>query len=184
MTDKKELEGLESTTLAVAAQKAAQAGHKGATAESGPWLLTLDYTTYSAIVSFAKNRELRKKMYIAYRRIAADGKTDNTGIIKEILRNRLEMSKLLGFATYADQAFLSKVRGGQASGGLLGVTKGGEGHVRPCLQPPATVRYAQHPYLRALESRGPHLPSAPVVSEQVWEVPQSQGCLAPSSAGV
>lgn len=107
--DKNQLAGLEETTLAVAAQKAIEAGYKGATAEGGPWLLTLDYTTYSAVVSFARNRELRKKFYIAYRRIAADGKTDNAGIIKQILKHRQDMSQMLSFKTYADQAFLSKV---------------------------------------------------------------------------
>lgn len=107
--DKKELAGLEPTTLAVAAQKAAEAGHKGATPESGPWLLTLDYTTYSAVVSFADNRELRKKFYTAYRRIAADGKTDNTDIIKQILKARQETSNILGMANYAEQSFLGKV---------------------------------------------------------------------------
>lgn len=111
MKERTELEGLEATTLEVAAKKAIDAGHKGATAEAGPWLLTIDYTTYSAVLSFAKSRELRKKFYIAYRRLAADGKTDNTEIIKQILKNRQEMSQLLGFRTFSDQAFLSKVGG-------------------------------------------------------------------------
>ena len=109
--DKKQLEGLEPTTLAVAAKKAVEEGHKGATAEAGPWILTLDYPTYSAVVSFAKDRELRKKLYMAYRRVAADGKTDNTGVIKQILGIRQELSKILGFENYAEQAFLGKVRG-------------------------------------------------------------------------
>jgi oligopeptidase A len=108
--DKKELEGLEPTTLAVAAQKAAAEGHKGATAEAGPWLLTLDYTTYSAVVSFAKNRDLREKMYRAYRRIGADAPSDNTDIIKQILKRRQQLAHMLGFKSYAEESFLSKVR--------------------------------------------------------------------------
>jgi len=108
--DKTQLEGLEPTTLAVAAKKAAQEGHKAATAEAGPWVLTLDYNTYNSIVSFAKDRELRKKMYIAYRRVAADGKSDNTDIIKQILAARQEVAKILGFPNYAEESFLGKVR--------------------------------------------------------------------------
>lgn len=107
--DKKELEGLEPTTLAVAAQKAAAEGHKGATAESGPWLLTLDYTTYSSVVSFAKNRDLREKFYRAYRRIGADGNSDNTDIIRQILKLRQQLARMLGFKSYAEESFLSRV---------------------------------------------------------------------------
>jgi oligopeptidase A len=108
--DKKELEGLEPITLAVAAQKAAAEGHKGATAEAGPWLLTLDYSTYSAVVSFANNRDLREKMYRAYRRIGADAPSDNTDIIKQILKRRQQLAQMLGFKSYAEESFLSKVR--------------------------------------------------------------------------
>lgn len=108
--DKKEVKGLEPTTLAVTAQKAVEEGYKNATAEAGPWLITLDDPTYSAVVSFAKNRELRKTLYLAYRRVAAEGKTDNTGVIKQILGIRQELSKILGFPNYAEQAFLGKVR--------------------------------------------------------------------------
>lgn len=109
--DKKELEGLEATTLAVAAQKAADEGHKGATAEAGPWLLTLDYTTYSAVVSFANNRDLREKVYKAYRSIGGQGKTDNTDIIRQIIAKRQQLARMLGFKNYAEESFLGKVGG-------------------------------------------------------------------------
>jgi hypothetical protein len=103
----------------VAAGKAVNAGHKGATAESGPWLLTLDYTTYSAVVGFSTDRELRKKFYNAYRSIASSGATDNTAVINEILAGRAEVAKLTGFPNFAEQAFQGKV------GGWCGVGAGG-----------------------------------------------------------
>jgi hypothetical protein len=41
-----QVEGIPPTTLVRAAQEAAEAGHAGATAQSGPWLFNLDAPTY------------------------------------------------------------------------------------------------------------------------------------------
>lgn len=38
------------------AVKAESNGHKGATAEEGPWLFTLDFPSYQPILTHAKNR--------------------------------------------------------------------------------------------------------------------------------
>lgn len=46
ITDPKEIDGLPGTALSLAAQQAAANGHEGATAEAGPWLLTLDLPCY------------------------------------------------------------------------------------------------------------------------------------------
>jgi Zn-dependent oligopeptidase len=109
ITDKQKLAGLERSTLAVAAQKAKEAGHKNATTDKGPWMLTLDFSTYAAVVTFAKDRELRKKMYTAYRSLASTGKTDNAPIIRQILQGRREMSGLLGYPNFAELSLSSKV---------------------------------------------------------------------------
>jgi Zn-dependent oligopeptidase len=109
ITDKQKLAGLERSTLAVAAQKAKEAGHKNATTDKGPWLLTLDYSTYAAVVTFAKDRALRKTAYTAYRSLASSGKTDNTPIIRQILQGRRELSGLLGYPNFAEQSLSSKV---------------------------------------------------------------------------
>eukprot|EP00882_Tetradesmus_deserticola_P013581 GHRQ01014418.1.p1 GENE.GHRQ01014418.1~~GHRQ01014418.1.p1 ORF type:complete len:626 (+),score=219.37 GHRQ01014418.1:345-2222(+) len=109
VTDKQKLDGLESSTLAVAAQKAKAAGHKNATTERGPWLLTLDFSTYAAIMSFAKDRALRKTAFTTYRSLASSGKTDNTPIIRQILEYRREFAVLLGYPNYAEQSFSTKM---------------------------------------------------------------------------
>jgi oligopeptidase A len=109
ITDKKQLDGMQQSALEVAAKRAIGAGHKNATTESGPWLLTLDYPTYLAVVTFAHDRELRKKLYTSYRRVAADGVTNNDDVIKQILKGRQELAQLLNFTSYAEQAFLGKV---------------------------------------------------------------------------
>lgn len=108
--DKQQVDGLENSTLSVAAQKAKDAGQKNATMEKGPWLLTVDFSTYSAVMSFAKDRELRKKIYKAYRGLASRGKVDNGPIILEILALRKEMAQMLGYPNYAEDSFSSKVR--------------------------------------------------------------------------
>jgi oligopeptidase A len=56
VTDIKDLEGLPPTALGLAAQQARSAGHDTATAEAGPWLLTLDFPSYYPVLTHAKNR--------------------------------------------------------------------------------------------------------------------------------
>jgi Zn-dependent oligopeptidase len=56
VTDIKDLEGLPPTALGLAAQQARSAGHEQATAEAGPWLLTLDFPSYYPVLTHAKNR--------------------------------------------------------------------------------------------------------------------------------
>jgi hypothetical protein len=126
VTDSKQVEGMEATTRAVAAGKAADAGHKGATAEEGPWLLTLDYSTYSGVVQFAKDRELRRRFWLAYRNIAANGTAaDNTAIINQMLAGRQELARILNFTNYGTLAMEGKVRARAVWGG--GCVAGGAG---------------------------------------------------------
>ena len=107
--DRRRLAGLEQTALAVAAQKAVEAGYKHATTAGGPWVFTPDATTYAAVTNFARDRELRKQMYTAYRSLASSGKHDNTPIIRKILTLRRESVQLLGYSNYAESAFTTRV---------------------------------------------------------------------------
>jgi oligopeptidase A len=108
--DKRQVAGLPVSTLDVAAQNARAAGRKGAATEKGPWLLLLDDPTYKAVILFAKDRNMRKKFYIAHRNVASSGKWDNTPIIAEILKLRKEMAAILGYPNYAQYAFQDRVR--------------------------------------------------------------------------
>lgn len=56
VTDESEVEGLPPTALGLAAQQARSAGHEAATAETGPWLLTLDFPSYYPVMTNAKHR--------------------------------------------------------------------------------------------------------------------------------
>lgn len=81
ITDKKEIEGLPESALALAAQTAVSKGTEDATAESGPWILTLDIPSYLPVMLHAKNRSLREELYKAYLSRASSDDIDNTPVI-------------------------------------------------------------------------------------------------------
>ena len=98
VTDKAEVDGLPESALELAAQTATSKGHEGATAESGPWVFTLDIPSYMPVMLHAKNRGLREELYREYLTRASSGETDNTPNIDEILQLRQEKAKLLGLS--------------------------------------------------------------------------------------
>lgn len=109
ITDKKEIEGLPPTALGLAAQTAASKGHENATPENGPWMLTLDAPSFSSVMQHAKNRALREEIYRAYVTRASSGELDNTPVIEQILKLRLEKAKLLGYNNYAEVSMATKM---------------------------------------------------------------------------
>ncbi|KAL8044715.1 hypothetical protein ABFX02_08G063600 [Erythranthe guttata] len=109
ITDKKDIEGLPASALGLAAQTAVSKGHENATAESGPWMITLDAPSFMAVVQHAKNRTLREEVYRAYISRASSESLDNTAIIDQILKLRLEKAKLLGYNNYAEVSMASKM---------------------------------------------------------------------------
>ncbi|KAF1861777.1 hypothetical protein Lal_00026217 [Lupinus albus] len=109
ITDKKEIEGLPATALGLAAQSAVSKGHENATAENGPWVITLDAPSYIAVMQHARNRSLREEVYRAYLSFASSGDLDNTEIIEQILKLRLEKAKLLNYNNYAEVSMATKM---------------------------------------------------------------------------
>ncbi|RDY02506.1 Organellar oligopeptidase A, chloroplastic/mitochondrial, partial [Mucuna pruriens] len=109
ITDKKEIEGLPATALGLAAQSAVSKGHENATAENGPWIITLDAPSYIAVMQHARNRSLREEIYRAFITRASSGDLDNTGIIDQILKLRLEKAKLLNYNNYAEVSMATKM---------------------------------------------------------------------------
>ncbi|KAK4490531.1 hypothetical protein RD792_001211 [Penstemon davidsonii] len=109
ITDINEIEGLPATALGLAAQTAVSKGHENATAESGPWIITLDAPSFTAVMQHAKNRTLREEVYRAYLSRASSGDLDNTPIIDQILKLRLEKAKLLGYNNYAEVSMATKM---------------------------------------------------------------------------
>ncbi|PIA81154.1 peptidase M3 [Gaetbulibacter sp. 4G1] len=95
ITDKKELSGLPEGTKEAAYQLAESKNKKG-------WLFTLDYPSYIPFVTYADNRELRKKISLA---AGAKGfkndELDNQDNVIKIAKLRYERAKLLGYSTHA-----------------------------------------------------------------------------------
>ncbi|KAK4441245.1 Organellar oligopeptidase A, chloroplastic/mitochondrial [Sesamum alatum] len=109
ITDKKEIEGLPLTTLAIAAETALLKGYEKAAAENGPWVITLDGPIYRSVLQHARSRSLREEVYRAYVSRASHGPLNNTPIIEWILELRLEKAKLLGHSNYAEVSMETKM---------------------------------------------------------------------------
>lgn len=84
-------------------------GEEGATAEEGPWLLTLDFPSYLPVMTHSQNRDLREEVYRAFITRASTGETDNTPVIDQILTLRRAKAQLLGFDNFAEVSMASKV---------------------------------------------------------------------------
>ncbi|XP_021654006.2 probable cytosolic oligopeptidase A, partial [Hevea brasiliensis] len=119
ITDKKEIEGLPATALSLAAQTAISKGHKEATAENGPWIITLDAPSFMSVMQHAHNRALREEVYRAYVTRASSGDLDNTPIIDQILKLRQEKAKLLNYSNYAEVSMATKMATVQKAEELL-----------------------------------------------------------------
>jgi oligopeptidase A len=93
------LKGLSENALAAAAHSASQRDLNG-------WLLTLEFPSFHAVMTYADDRALREKMYRAYTTRASDQAENqalnNNDLMVEILQLRQEKAELLGFDHYAD----------------------------------------------------------------------------------
>lgn len=96
ITDKNKLHGLPETALETALEAAKERNLDG-------WVFTLDMPSYSPFITYCKNRELRKKIYMARNTICTkDNKENNFDVCKQLVNVRREMAQLLGYKTYAD----------------------------------------------------------------------------------
>ncbi|MEB3250456.1 MAG: M3 family metallopeptidase [Merismopediaceae bacterium] len=109
LTQPDEIAGLPASLLSLAAQTARGQGEETATAEAGPWVITLDYPSYLPFMKYGKNRELREKLYRAFVSRAAGGEWDNNPLIERILELRREQAQILGYSTYAEVSLARKM---------------------------------------------------------------------------
>lgn len=95
LTDEKDLAGLPEGTIE-AARSLAKAQEKEG------WIFTLDHPSYVPFMTYAKNRELRKKLAIAFgARGFQKNEFDNQEIVLKIAKLRFERAQLLGYETHA-----------------------------------------------------------------------------------
>ena len=107
VTDEAALAGL---TDSAKAQMAAAAQAKGLDG----WLISLEFPSYYAVMTYANDRALREEIYAAYCTRASDqgpnaGQFDNGPVMHEILDLRQELAGLLGFANFAELSLATKM---------------------------------------------------------------------------
>ena len=97
VTDEAELEGLPESAKQAAAEEAEAAGHPG------EWLFTPKRTSFTPVLQYCKNRELRKALLMEYTtRGNHDNENDNKSVINQTMRLRTEKAHLFGFDCSAD----------------------------------------------------------------------------------
>ncbi|WP_223032931.1 M3 family metallopeptidase [Hanstruepera marina] len=90
-----ELSGLPDGANEAAQQLAESKGKEG-------WLITLDYPSYIPFMTYADNRELRKKLAVAFGAKAfQNNEQDNQDNVLQIAKLRHERANLLGYKTHA-----------------------------------------------------------------------------------
>jgi len=95
ITDEKELSGLPEGTREAAHSLAKSQKKEG-------WIFTLDHPSYIPFVTYADNRELRKKMAIAFgARAFQNNEFDNQEIVLKIAKLRFDRAQVLGYKTHS-----------------------------------------------------------------------------------
>jgi oligopeptidase A len=103
--DKNALTGIPSDALEASREGASGEGKSG-------YKFTLHFPSYMPVLQYADNRALRETMYRGYATRASEfGKKewDNTTLISDILKLRLEAAQLLGFNNYAELSLATKM---------------------------------------------------------------------------
>ncbi len=107
LTDEAALAGLPDSAKGQMKQAAEAKGLDG-------WLITLEFPSYYAVMTYADDRALRQEVYTAYSTRASDqgpnaGQFDNGPVMEEILDLRQELARLLGYASYAELSLATKM---------------------------------------------------------------------------
>lgn len=107
ITDESQLAGLPDSAKAQMAQAARAKELDG-------WLISLEFPSYYAVLTYADDRALREELYAAYCTRASDqgpnaGQFDNGPLMEQILDLRQELARLLGFAHYGELSLASKM---------------------------------------------------------------------------
>ncbi len=97
VTDESELKGLPESAKIAAAEEANAAGHPG------EWLFTPKRTSFTPVLQYCENRELRKQLLMDYTtRGNHDNDNDNKAVIIREMELRIERAKLFGYDNPAD----------------------------------------------------------------------------------
>ena len=105
--DAKQLEGMSEGEIAAAKQAASARG------QDGKYLLAITNTTRQPVLTSLKNRELRKRIWLASanRALGENGGIDNQPIVLELAKLRAQRSKLLGYNDHASFTLENQMAG-------------------------------------------------------------------------
>ncbi len=96
VTNEDELKGLPESSVETAARLAEEKGVKG-------WIFTLHAPSYRPFMTYCADRDLRRKMYMAYMtQCTHDNDNNNMDIVVNIVNTRMKIAQILGYETYAD----------------------------------------------------------------------------------
>ncbi|RHZ18574.1 hypothetical protein DYB31_014754, partial [Aphanomyces astaci] len=82
---------------------AVAAGHVLATAESGPWKLSLESPVYDPLLKYCASRPIREQLY----RANNDKAKANEPVVVEILQLRLQLAHMLGFRSFFELSLVN-----------------------------------------------------------------------------
>jgi Zn-dependent oligopeptidase len=102
ITDESVLTQMPEDEKEIAQKRASSEGKEG-------WLFDASRWSYSSIITYCSDRDIRKHFYTEKYRFATDGKFDNRQIVLEILRLRNEKARILSYDNYADYGFEFKM---------------------------------------------------------------------------
>lgn len=103
LTDEADLIGLPQMVRDAAAAKSKEKGKTG-------YMFDLSAPSYIAFMKYSSRRDLREKLYMAYStKCVAGGEFDNQDNVKEIVKTRMQIAKLLGYPDYATYVLRDKM---------------------------------------------------------------------------
>lgn len=97
ITDESQLAGLPPSAVAAARQSAAEKGLEG-------WRFTLQQPSYTALMTYLDDPEVRRAVYMAYHTRAVADPWDNRRLVLRILELRRRKAALLGYPDFATLA--------------------------------------------------------------------------------
>lgn len=102
ITDERDISGLPEINVQQAAEKAIDNGTTG-------WWFDLYAPSYIPFMSYIKNRNLRKEMYMAYNTRCSKTQNNNTEICKTIVNLKRELAQILGYKSYAEYVLKNRM---------------------------------------------------------------------------
>ena len=103
LDSEEQLKGLPESIIEAAAHTAKEKGKNG-------WIITLQAPSYVPFMKYSENRELRRKLYMAYNtQCIHDNEQNNEDVVKQLVNLRMQLAQLLGFKNYADYALRKRM---------------------------------------------------------------------------